>query len=88
MPSPFPILNSDRLVLRQFTADDLGNVFKGLSHPDVVPFYGVSFATKDETKEQMTWFAELEKNETGIWWAHCSVKDNVFLGAGGLNKEA
>src|SRR5690606_23752606 len=37
------------------------------------------------TKAQMKWFAELEKNESGIWWAICSKEDNSFLGAGGLN---
>jgi ribosomal-protein-alanine N-acetyltransferase len=33
----------------------------------------------------MTFFAELEKNETGIWWAICSLDNTIFYGAGGLN---
>jgi ribosomal-protein-alanine N-acetyltransferase len=39
----------------------------------------------DETKEQMQFFADLEKNETGIWWAVCSLDNKTFYGAGGLN---
>ena len=81
----FPILETDRIVLRQFTHDDLPNVFHGLSHPDIIKYYGVSFQTLEETKDQMEWFADLEKNETGIWWAVCSKDDGRFLGAGGLN---
>lgn len=85
MSNQFPILTSDRLRLRQFNDNDLDNVFKGLSHPEVIPYYGVSFKTKEATKEQMIWFADLEKNKTGIWWAVCSKEDGTFLGAGGLN---
>jgi len=33
----------------------------------------------------MKWFADLERDEKGIWWAVCSKIDGKFLGAGGLN---
>ena len=81
----FPIIKTDRLLLRQFTESDLENVFKGLSHPDIIKYYGVSFKTLEETQEQMNFFADLEKNETGIWWAICSLDNKTFYGAGGLN---
>ncbi|RAJ12266.1 GNAT family N-acetyltransferase [Arenibacter echinorum] len=85
MKSKFPILESERVSLRQFVASDLENVFKGLSHPDIIKYYGISFDSIEATKEQMVWFADLEKNETGIWWAIYSKEDGRFLGAGGLN---
>ncbi|MBL4593257.1 MAG: GNAT family N-acetyltransferase [Flavobacteriales bacterium] len=78
-------METDRIYLRKFESSDLENVFQGLSHPDIIKYYGISFDSLDATKEQMTWFADLEKNETGIWWAVCSKEDNTFLGAGGLN---
>lgn len=81
----FPIIKTDRLLLRQFIENDLENVFKGLSHPDIIKYYGVSYSTLEETKEQMKFFADLEKNETGIWWAICSDDNKTFYGAGGLN---
>lgn len=84
MTTEFPILRTERLLLRQFVDDDLENVFKGLSHPDIIKYYGVSFQTLEATKEQMTFFADLEKNETGIWWAVCSADNKIFYGAGGL----
>ena len=85
MKAEFPILVTDRLRLRQFKDSDLGNVYEGLSHPDIIKYYGVSFNSLKATEEQMTWFSDLEKEGEGIWWAVCSKEDGSFLGAGGLN---
>jgi ribosomal-protein-alanine N-acetyltransferase len=84
-PMDFPTIKAGRLLLRQFAASDLENVFKGLSHPDIIKYYGVSYKSLEETKEQLKFFADLEKNETGIWWAVCSLDNKIFYGAGGLN---
>jgi ribosomal-protein-alanine N-acetyltransferase len=84
MNKEFPVFKTGRLLLRQFKEQDLENVFLGLSNPDVIKYYGVHFKTLEETKKQIEWFAELEKNETGIWWAVCSPDNSVFYGAVGL----
>ena len=81
----FPTIGTERFKLKQFTSSDLENVFKGLSHPDVIKYYGISFDNLEATKEQITWFSDLEKNETGIWWAIWSKDGSKFYGAGGLN---
>ncbi len=85
MEVQFPTIQTNRLLLRQFVESDLENVFKGLSDPEIIKFYGVSYKTIEDTKEQMKFFADLEKNETGIWWAVCSLDNATFYGAGGLN---
>jgi len=85
MINTFPILESERTILRQFTNSDLEDVYKGLSHPDIIKYYGINFDSLEATKEQMEWFRDLEKNETGIWWAVCEKQSGKFLGAGGLN---
>jgi len=79
-------IKTKRFLLRTFTDADLPNVFKGLSHPEVIKYYGISFKTLEETKEQMTWFADLEKNKTGIWWAICNPENTEFYGAAGFNE--
>jgi [ribosomal protein S5]-alanine N-acetyltransferase len=81
----FPIIKTERLLLRQFIENDIENVFKGLSHPDIIKYYGVSYSTLEETREQMKFFTDLEENGTGIWWAVCSLNNGTFYGAGGLN---
>ena len=85
MNSSFPVLATDRLLLREFVDTDLENVFIGLSHPGIIKYYGVSYRTLEETKAQMKFFADLRKDETGIWWAICSPDNKIFYGAGGLN---
>ena len=85
MTEEFPEIKTERLLFRQFVDSDLENVFKGLSHPDIIKYYGVSYDSLEATKAQMKFFKDLEKNETGIWWAVCSSDNKVFYGAGGLN---
>ena len=81
----FPILTVDDLVLRQIIADDLPNIFRGLSHPAIIKHYGISYKSVAETQEQMEWFASLEKNKTGVWWAITNIQNTIFFGAIGLN---
>jgi len=85
MEKDFPVLRTKRLLLRQFVDADLMNVFKGLSNPEVIKFYGVSYRTLGETKAQIEFFAGLEKTKTGIWWAICSAENKTFYGAAGIN---
>jgi len=81
----FPTIRTNRVLLRRFTENDLENLFKGLSHPDIIKYYGVSYDSLESTKKQLDFFTDLEKNQTGIWWAVCSPDDKIFFGAGGLN---
>ncbi|EMR04250.1 GNAT family N-acetyltransferase [Cesiribacter andamanensis] len=83
--SLFPLLSTPRLQLRQFRPEDVQLVFQGLSHPEVIRYYGVSYKTLEDTQAQMQWFRELEEGGTGVWWAICSAKDGAFWGAIGYN---
>ena len=85
MKNEFAVLHTERFDLRQFVDTDVENVFSGLSDPDVIKYYGVSYDSLEETKKQMIWFANLEKEGTGMWFAVCSLDNKTFYGAGGLN---
>jgi [ribosomal protein S5]-alanine N-acetyltransferase len=85
MMTPEITIKTNRLLLRQFVDNDIENVFKGLSHPKIIKHYGINFDSIEATKEQMSWFADLEKDGTGMWFAVCSLDNNTFYGAGGLN---
>lgn len=78
-------IHTNRLLLRKFRPDDQQNVFRGLSHPEVIKYYGISYKSFEDTKEQMEWFEKLEENGTGKWWAICSGDDTNFYGAIGIN---
>jgi [ribosomal protein S5]-alanine N-acetyltransferase len=81
----FPTIKTKRLLLRQFVESDLEHVYKGLSDPEIIKYYGVSYKTLEDTKAQMQFFADLEKERTVICWAVCSLDNKTFCGAGGLN---
>ena len=85
MKNDSTIIKTGRILLRQLEAQDIENVFKGLSHPDVIKYYGVSYDTLESTKSQMVFFTSLEKEGTGRWWAICSVDNKFFYGGIGLN---
>lgn len=79
-------IRTRRFILRGFREDDLARVYRGLGDPRVVAHYGVSYATLEDTREQMRWFARLESEGTGKWWAICPADDPArLIGACGLN---
>ena len=78
-------IQTKHYLLREFTEADLDNVFKGLSDPRVILYYGISFQTIRETQAQMDWFVDIEENQTGRWRAIESKDQKQFLGAIGFN---
>ena len=85
MSTVFPIFLEEVFQLRQIVNTDINNIFLGLSHPDIVKYYGVNYSSLSDTQEQMKWFAKLEENGTGIWWAITSHQNSDFYGAIGFN---
>lgn len=81
----FPEFSTSRVLLRKILSSDQQKIFEGLSHPEVVRYYGISFSTFEQASEQMMWFENLVKTGTGIWWAICSRDAQVFYGACGFN---
>ncbi|MFK7971935.1 MAG: GNAT family N-acetyltransferase, partial [Bacteroidia bacterium] len=70
-----------RLLLRAVIDSDIQHIYKGLSHPLVIKYYGVNYDSLEGTKEQMDWYA----HPAQCWWAICSPDNQVFYGACGLN---
>ncbi|MBC7936903.1 MAG: GNAT family N-acetyltransferase [Rhizobacter sp.] len=76
----FPVLHTPRLLLREIAGADIDKVFEGLSHPEVIKQYGVSFTTLESTKEQMDWCANMIKAAIGRCWAICAADSSIFYG--------
>lgn len=81
----FPELHTERFLLKQIVAVDQAFIFKGLSHPDVVPFYGVQFKTFEEAKRQMAFYDDLWREKKGIWWKITERTTGNPVGACGIN---
>lgn len=73
------------ITLHPITPADITHIHRGLSHPEVIRYYAVRFMTLEATLEQMDWYATIEREGTGKWWAIRSVADGEFLGAIGIN---
>ena len=74
-------IKTERLLLRKIVESDIQNIYNGLSNPLVIKYYGVSYESLEATKEQMDWY----ENSKQYWWAICSIDNQEFYGAGGLN---
>ncbi len=81
----FPLLDTNRFALQQIVADDQSFIFKGLSHPQVIPFYGVWYDTFEDTITQMDWYDSLLADKTGCWWKIVDKATGERVGACGIN---
>lgn len=64
----FPELQTQRLLLRQVRPEDQQFIFEGLSHPDVIPYFGVRYDSFEATKKQMDWYAKAYAEGSGGPW--------------------
>lgn len=82
----FPELRTARFRLRRILPGDIATVFRGLSDPQVIAHYGVSFHSLEETRVQMAWYQRIDAEGTGRWWGICEPDAPAeLIGAVGLN---
>lgn len=67
------------------TDTDLPHIYRGLSDPRVVAYYGVSYDSLTACQEQMEWYAELTRTGRGAWHLIRSKHAGEPLGAIGYN---
>jgi len=81
----FPQLETARFLLQEILPEDQPFIFEGLSHPQVIPHYGVQYKTLEETSAQMQYYRQLQKGGTGAWWKITAKETREKLGAIGYN---
>lgn len=81
----FPELVTSLYILKQFEPADLPFIFKGLSDPQVVQYYGVRYATEEAAKAQVSFYDTILKEGTGCWWKIVDRQTGVPIGACGIN---
>lgn len=78
-------MRTPRFALEPFTASDQDFVFEGLSHPDVIRYYGVQFHTREVAKLQIEWFEQIIREQSGQWWKIVWIDRDLPVGAIGMN---
>ena len=89
--SSFPILETERLVLRQLTADDSESWFQNLSDDEITGLIGMDpLQTLEELEEIIDSFMDRFKEGAGLAWAITLKESNEFIGTcsfENINKE-
>ena len=81
----FPELATTRFNLKQIQAADQPFIFEGLSHPEVIAHYGVSYDSMEAASAQMDFYANIWKEKTGCWWKIVDKQTHLPVGACGIN---
>ncbi|PLR79736.1 N-acetyltransferase [Bacillus canaveralius] len=69
MKKEFPIIETERLILKEVTTEDANDMFKYLSDKDVVKHMGLApFQTVKDVWDEINWYNSIIKEGTGIRW--------------------
>jgi ribosomal-protein-alanine N-acetyltransferase len=79
------VLETERLLLRHFVADDLSKLFAFYSDPDVVKYIPDAPRTYEETKEELEWYMHGHPKFPALGlWATIYKETEQFIGRCGL----
>ncbi|HEX6180287.1 MAG TPA: GNAT family protein [Chitinophagaceae bacterium] len=81
----FPELASERFLLQRIQREDQAFVFEGLSHPQVIPYYGVWYDSLEDTAAQMDFYDDQWKAGTGCFWKIVDQETEERIGVIGFN---
>ena len=81
----YPLLETNRLVLRKVEEDDASSMLKYLSDKEVMKYYGLEpFETMEEALGELSWYESIRNNTTGIRWGITLKEENEVIGSCGF----
>lgn len=82
----FPVLETNRLVLRKITKDDANSILRYLSDKEVMKYYGLNpFTSLDDALEEISWYQSIYENKTGIRWGITLKDQGIVVGSCGFH---
>ncbi len=86
----FPVLETDRLILRQVTSNDANSLLTYLSDIDVMKYVGLEpFKSIDDALDEISWYKSIFEKGTGIRWGISLKGQEEIIGSCGfLNRVA
>lgn len=83
--STFPVLETDRLMLRQVDTDDAESVLRYLSDQEVMKYYGLEpFDSINDALDEISWYQSIFEENTGIRWGITIKNQNEVIGSCGF----
>jgi [ribosomal protein S5]-alanine N-acetyltransferase len=87
--TPFPIIETDRLLLRKVNTDDAADMLVYLSDEKVVQHMGlVPFETTEEALDEINWYNSIYEEGTGIRWGITLKDEGKVIGSCGFLNRA
>lgn len=81
----FPILETERLVLRQVTKEDAKSMLTYLSQEEVTKHIGLApFKTVNEALDEISWYESIVEKKTGIRWGITLKQQGEMIGSCGF----
>lgn len=81
----FPIIETNRLVLRKIEAGDANSVFAYLSDKEVMKYYGLApFENISDALSEIAWYQTIIDNKTGIRWGITLKEEDEVIGSCGF----
>lgn len=78
----FPVLETERLILRKIEKEDAQDIFKYLSDKEVMKYYGTEpFQTVDEAVRTISRYESVFKEKSGIRWGITLKGANQVIGS-------
>ncbi|MDV2682869.1 GNAT family protein [Alkalihalophilus lindianensis] len=81
----FPMIETERLILRKVTVDDAESMMKYLSDPDVMEYMGLEpFKSIADVLGEISWYESILSNKTGIRWGITIKEEDKVIGSCGF----
>jgi [ribosomal protein S5]-alanine N-acetyltransferase len=85
MKTPFPIIETERLILREASKADADDMLAYLSDPKVVKHMGLEpFQTVEDVHDEIGWYASIFREGTGMRWGITLKDEDRVIGSCGF----
>lgn len=88
----FPLLETDRLILREMSPEDVNSLLRHFGNPEVVKFIEMQpIKTIEQANEWLRWMGGFFAANNGLRWGITLKEEDLFVGSAGLyswNREA
>ncbi|SDN71687.1 GNAT family N-acetyltransferase [Bacillus sp. OK048] len=82
----FPVIETERLVLRKVTKEDANSILNYLSDVEVMKYYGLEpFKSINDALDEISWYQLIQNNKTGIRWGITLKEQEVVIGSCGFH---
>ncbi len=86
MTKTFPVLETERLFLREMMYEDSPDILSYLSDTEVMKYYGMApFKNIDEAREEISWYKEIYSLGSGIRWGITIKGSSTIIGSCGFH---